>query len=277
MRHISRPFPFEMLCYNRCAKALAIALTLTAARLSAQISVQGSTIHEFDVPLGGVRIGTVAITNSSPTPQVARVYLVDYLFFADGTSRFDAAGSLPRSNADWIQLAARDVTVPAGATVPVSYTVRVPNADTLSGSYWSVIMVEAAGAPGTSERGGVALTAKLRYGVQVVTTVANSGTRRLTVKSGKLVAGTDGRGPALDLEIDNTGERATKFDVTTELYDSDGVVRARVQQSRGLTYPGTSLMHRVELGKLPSGTYRAVVVIDAGGGSLTGAEYTLKL
>jgi len=49
-----------------------------------------------------------------------------------------------------------------------------------------------------------------------------------------------------------------------------------LQDSRGLTYPGTSLMHRVELGKLPQGTYRAVVVIDAAG-SLTGAQYTLQL
>jgi hypothetical protein len=258
------------------SEALLIALALTGARLSAQVSVQGSTIHEFDAAPGATRIGSIPVTNTSPSAQLVRLYLTDYLFFADGTSRYDQPGSVPRSNAEWVQLGARELTVPPGATVPVPYTVRVPGNDSLSGSYWSLVMVEGVGAQGASVRAGVGLTAKIRYAVQVVTHLPNTGLRSVTVKSGKLVT-VEGRGPALELEIANTGDRATKFDVTTELYDSGGTVRGRFQQSRGLTYPGTSLTHRVELGSLPPGTYKAVVVIDAGSGSLTGAEYTLKL
>jgi hypothetical protein len=214
--------------------------------------------------------------NASATPQIARVYLTDYLFFADGSSRYDKAGSVPRSNAQWIQLGAQEVTVPPGATVPLQYTVRVPSADALTGSYWSVIMVEAAGAPGPATRGGLGLSTVVRYGVQVVTHLHDSGERRLTIQSGKLAPGANG-GVALHLEIANTGERATKFDVTTEVFDSTGTVRSRAQQSRGLTYPGTSLLHRVELGELTRGSsYRAVVVLDAGSGNLSGAQYTLK-
>jgi hypothetical protein len=256
---------------------LLFALGLTAAELSAQVSVQGNTVHEHDAAPGAIRTGTISVTNASPNPQIARVYLSDYLFFADGSSRFDRAGSLPRSNADWIQLGAQDVTLPPGATVPVSYTVRVPGNTTLTGSYWSVVMVEGMATPSASARGGVGLATTVRYAVQIVTHLPNSGTRRMAVKSGKLEAGAAGRGPELVLEIANTGERATKFDITTELYDNQGVVRARVQQSRGLTYPGTSLTHRVELGKQAPGAYRAVVVIDAGSGSLTGAQYTLQM
>jgi hypothetical protein len=254
---------------------LLFALGLTAAELFAQVSVQGNTVHEHDVAPGAIRTGLISITNASPNPQLARVYLSDYLFFADGSSRFDRAGSLPRSNAEWIQLGAQDVTLPPGATVPVSYTVRVPGNTTLTGSYWSVVMVEGMATPGASARGGVGLATTVRYAVQIVTHLPNSGVRRMALKSGKL-GPDEGRGPVLHLEIANTGDRATKFDVTTEVYDDEGVVRARLQDSRGLTYPGTSLMHRVELGKLPQGTYRAVVVIDAAG-SLTGAQYTLQL
>ena len=222
-------------------------------------------------------MGTISILNASPTPQVARVYLTDYLFFADGTSRYDRPGSVPRSNADWIQLGAQDVTIPPGATVPISYTIRVPASDSLTGSFWSIIMVEAAGAPGPSARAGIGLSTVVRYGVQVVTHLHDSGQRKLTIRSGKLAPSADGAGVALQLEIANTGERATKFDVTTEVFDSTGTVRTRSQQSRGLTYPGTSLMHRVELGQLVRGSsYRAVVVLDAGSGNLSGAQYTLK-
>jgi hypothetical protein len=261
----------------RLFQGLLIASVLTAQTLRAQISVQGSTVHEHDAAPGAVRTGMIAITNASPNPQVARVYLTDYLFFADGSSRYDSPGSVPRSNARWIQLGAQDVTIPAGATVPVSYSVRVPADDSLTGSFWSVIMVEGVGIPGApSARAGIGLSAKVRYGVQVVTHLMNTGQRSMTVRSGKLGPGAEGRGPELVLEIENTGERATKFDITTEVFDAEGAVRARVQQSRGLTYPGTSLIHRIELGNLSPGTYKAVVVIDAGG-SLTGAQYSLKL
>lgn len=258
------------------AIAMAVsAVVATASPLAAQVSVQGSTVHELDATPGAVRVGTIPITNTSPRPQLARIYLTDYIFFADGSSRFDPPGSLRRSSAGWIQLGAQDITIPPGATVPVQYTVRVPGNDSLAGSYWSVIMVESAAAP-TTVTGGIGLAANVRYAVQVVTHLANSGARRLTIRSGRL-GPDEGRGPVLNLEVANTGERATKFAVTTELFDDQGVVRARLQQSRGLTYPGASLMHRVELGRLPAGTYRAVVVLDAGGGNLTGAQYTLRL
>jgi hypothetical protein len=138
-------------------------------------------------------------------------------------------------------------------------------------------MVEGAGVPGPAARAGIGLSTVVRYGVQVVTHLHDSGQRRLTIKSGRLAPGANGVGMALQLEIANTGERATKFDVTTEVFDSTGTVKARAQQARGLTYPGTSLMHRVELGQLNRGSsYRAVVVLDAGSGNLSGAQYTLK-
>jgi hypothetical protein len=251
-------------------------LALASSTLSAQVSVQGSTVHEFDAPPGAIRTGSIPVSNTTARPQIARIYLSDYIFFADGTSRFDPPGSLRRSNSRWIQLSAQELTIPPGATVPVSYTVRVPNVDSLTGSYWSMVMVEGAGAPGPTTQRGVGLTATVRYGVQVVTHLPKEGTRRVAITSGKL-SPDSGRGPVLDLEIQNTGERATKFEVTTELYDSEGTVRARRQQSRGLTYPGSSLRHRVELGRLPSGQYTAVVVLDAGDGNLTGAQYTLRL
>jgi hypothetical protein len=264
-----------MRCFTGHPFALLIAFLIVPASVDAQISVHGNTVHEIDGAPGAIRTGTIAITNPTRSPQVARLYLSDYMFYSDGTSRYDPPGSLRRSNSSWIQLGAQELTVPAGTTLPVHYTVRVPGIDSLTGSYWSLIMVEAVSAPSTATR-GVGISANVRYAVQVVTHLANTGQRRFTVRSGKLAPGADGAGVALQLDIVNTGERATRFDVTTEVYDSTGTVVSRSQQPRGLTYPGSSLLHKVELGQLQRGsTYKAVVVIDAGGGSLTGAQYTL--
>lgn len=255
----------------------ACALVLPAT-LHGQITVAGSTVHEFTAAPGSVHGGSVSLVNPTDRVQRARVYATDYLYFADGTSRFDPPGTLARSNAAWVQLAAQEVVLPPGGTAAVAYSIQVPRSDTLSGSFWSLLMVESVeggasgGQPG---RPGVGIKPTVRYGIQVVSHVEETGTRKMSLVSGALAASDSGA--ALDLEIANVGSRATRFDVTTEIYDAEGVARGRFQQSRGLTYPGTSLMHRVELGRLPAGTYRAVVVIDAGDGALAGAHYTLRI
>ena len=82
-----------------------------------------------------------------------KLYQTDYLFSADGKNAFDAPGSQARSNAAWLQLNREQVTIAPDSVATVDYEVRVPGGAGLSGTYWSVVMVqelpaaEAAGGP----------------------------------------------------------------------------------------------------------------------------------
>ena len=68
------------------------------------------------------------------------------------------------------------LSVPANGTVQVNYTVAVPDDENLSGTYWSVMMVEGipAGSPESSnpddsaKNVGVGIRQVFRYGIQLV-------------------------------------------------------------------------------------------------------------
>lgn len=271
MRHYTGIFALA-----RCSLAAALACAPVAS--GAQIAVLSSTVEE-KVASPGTRYGAeIVIANPSAQPQVARIYQTDYRFAADGTSHFDEPGTSPRSNAPWIRPQATRVVVPAGSRVIVPYTVTVPAGDSLRGTFWSTVMVEgvtlepqgaAAGAP------QLAVGAVMRYAIQVATHIRTTGTR--AVKFENAGAGTTATGDAtLEVDVVDTGERAFRPALWVELYDANGTLRAKAKQQRGLLYPGTSLHQQFELGKLPSGAYKALVFADTGEDPVLATQYTIS-
>jgi hypothetical protein len=269
--------------YLRAAVATAILSCPLAAR--AQIAVLGSSIQEREVAPGQSYGGEILIMNSSDQAQAARIYQTDYLFFADGTSRYDEPGTMPRSNARWLSIGRTVITVPPRATVPVPYTVTVPTGEPLAGTFWSMIMVE--GVPKESsepimiaassrDRPGLGVQPIIRYGVQVVSQIQHTGTRRAEFAATRLVSGPDGV-KALEFDIRNTGERAYRLDVWVELYDEHGTLHGKFQQARGLVYPGTSIKQRFDLSRMPPRVYKALIVADTGEEDVFGAQYRFTL
>src|SRR5438046_2451483 len=116
-------------------------VSMTAA---AQIAVVGNTVEEHVAAPGTSYTGAIVVRNLTQQSQPVRIYQTDYLFYADGTSHFDDPGTTPRSNAKWITPSIRSLLVPAMGEMTVTYTVAVPADTSLSGSYWSTIMVEGA-------------------------------------------------------------------------------------------------------------------------------------
>ena len=253
-------------------------LSGAAASLPAQISVLSSTVEEKSAAPGEAYAGRVAIENTGTTAETVRLYQTDYQFSADGTSSFDAIGHRPRSNGLWISLQSSQVTVPPGTTVSVPYTVSVPASDTLRGTFWSVIMVEGAMKPATGTSGDrakaqVGLGTVIRYAVQVATHIGPSGTR--TVKFTKAGVVPSDSSSAIELDVNDVGERAYRPVLWVEVYDAEGNLRAKAKQSRGLLYPGSSLRQHFDLGKLAPGTYKAVIFADTGEDSVFASQYTI--
>lgn len=263
---------------------LGLAALLPAGRAAhSQIAVLSSTVEEHTGAPGESYLGRIQIANSSRRAQVVRLYMNDYRFFADGTSDFAAPGSTSRSNAPWISLQSQQVTVPAGGEVNVPYTVAIPKLDSLRGSYWGAIMVEPAthGPTGSgtdsASKARVGLGMIIRYAVQVSTHIGASGTRSVHFDKIEAKQGVDSAAGrmALELDVENGGERAYRPALWTEIYDAQGTLRAKSKQQRGLLYPGCSLRQRFDLGKLPHGTYKAVIFADTGEESVYASQYTV--
>lgn len=249
-----------------------------AASASAQIAVLSSTVEERTVSPGDHYQGTIVVSNTTDKPQSARIYQTDYRFAHDGTSNFDEPGTSPRSNAPWITPQTSRVVVQPHSQATIPYSVVVPRADSLRGTYWSTIMVEGVPDAPTAAAGGRAsmqLGAVMRYAIQIATHIGSTGTHTIKWMNAAATHAADG-GAQLDLDAQNTGERGYRPVLWIEVYDATGAIKAKAKQTRGLLYPGTSLHQHFDLGKLDAGTYRAVVFADTGDESVIATQYTVK-
>ena len=245
----------------------------------AQIAVLSSTVEERVAFPGDRYSGTIVIGNSTARPQVVRIFQTDYSFLANGTSAFNEPGSTRRSNATWITPQTTRVVVPAGTQIAVPYSVLVPPGDSLTGSYWSAIMVE--GAPNESAASakpgapGVAVGAVIRYAIQVTTHVRDQGARTVRFENEQASA-TSSNTLMFDVDVANAGERAFRPILWMEVYDADGGLRAKARQSRGLLYPGSSLRQHFDLGILPTGRYKAVLFADTGSDAVFAKQFSIN-
>lgn len=256
----------------------AAAMLFAPATARAQIAVVGSTIEERIAAPGETYTGTIVVRNLTQQDQPVRIYQTDYMFFADGTSHFDSVGTTKRSNGAWITPTVRSLLVAPGSEMTASYTVKVPAAGSLSGTYWSAVMVEGApleaGRPSVG-RPQVGLGAVVRYAVQVATHIRDTGSRKVGFANSRFLSNADST-QSFELEVQNQGERAYRPALWIEVYDEQGTLRANVRQERGLLYPGTSLKQTFALGRLGPGTYRAIVFADSGEDAVFASQFTLR-
>lgn len=254
---------------------------MTTVPAFAQISVVGELARDIDTVAGNVVRGEIEVHNGSDIPQEAKVYKSDYMFFHDGTNRFNAPGTEKRSNADWVDFNPERFIVPPGQSVMVNYVVSIPDT-TLSGSYWSMIMVE--GIPQQSpesvldESGEpqVGLIQIFRYGVQIATHIRNEEEYAIAFADVSVSDSAEGE-KALKVSVDNTGNMFVKPDVWIELFDQDGQKLARRESKPARVYPGTSVSYWFDIKDLQPGQYEALIVVDAGGENVFGAQYTVGL
>jgi hypothetical protein len=262
----------------------------------AGISVVGELTREESVQPGEKFEGTIKLQNTGETTRQVNVYQTDYVFHADGSNVYGEPGSAVRSNADWLSVSPKRLTIPPNEMALVHYSGQVPavrklasilndfqleESPDLVGTYWSMIMIEPAPETGPEnledEVGRVkfGIQTKVRYGIQIVTNVGDTGTPKikfldkgLTKQEGKTF---------LQLDIENTGERWLSPTVWVELYNSDGAQIGRFEGGKKRIYPDCSVRHRAELKDVPAGEYKALVVVDNGDQYVFGAKYDLEI
>ncbi len=250
--------------------------------VSAAVAVNGSLTREHDIAPGRTYEGTIDVANPDAVRQEFKVYLTDYRFSADGTVEYGAPGKLARSNALWITVTPAQASIPPGETLTVRYSIQVPSDGTLKGTYWSVIMIEPIdqGSPESSAgksnaKVSVGIREVLRYGVQVVTSVGETGARSLKFGGIRLQADHEKRLLIVDLE--NTGERWLRASVYAELYDAAGNFIGRFDGGKHRMFPGTAARFTAELAGVASTTYKALIIADCGGDDVFGANVSLVL
>lgn len=255
------------------------ALGLNAARAS--VFVSGDMTQEKRAQPGERYRGTILLKSTDPVPVEVKVYQTDYHFTADGHNFYGEPGGLPRSNAKWVRLSRELVVVPANGTERVDYEVSVPGSQGpgLSGTYWSLVMVEpiAAGAreSGQVPENAARITQVLRYGVQVVTHLGGAGAANLVFTNPQLLK-EDGKS-FFAIDVENTGSVLVRPSLSLELYSKTGNPVGKFQGEALRLFPGTSACFKIDIGQPPKGQYLGLVVADGTGDNLFGANVELEV
>lgn len=246
----------------------------------ASIVVIGKLSQKSIVKPGDHFEGVISVKNTSAVPAEARVTQSDYSFLADGSNHYGEPGKASRSNAGWITVTPTRIKLAPGETLPIRYKGRAPADAKLCGTYWSMIMIEPNGAPAIAPDGNlgkiaVGLQTTVRFAVQIITDIGQSGTRSLKVQGKRLVRAAGRR--TLELDIANDGERLLVPTVSVELFNAKGVSAGRVQARRASVFPDCSLRAKVDLTGIPDGNYTAMLLLDSGEAQVMGAQYDLEL
>ena len=264
-------------------RSICFLLAVTAPVWS-QVSVVGDLSQMKEVRPGESYEGLILVKNDSPEIQEAKIYQHDYTFHFSGTNTYGEPGQLPRSNARWIAFSPAFVTLPPHGTVAVNFTVTVPRDTTgnLTGTYWSMLMVEGV-RPGSAEsstpgqnRTEMGISQTIRYGIQIATSITGTGAPNVSFIDSKLLNKEDGS-RMLQVDVENSGDRFMRPSAYVELFDETGLSRGRYSAPTYRLYPGTSVRYVFDLSSAPHGTFKALVVVDAGGDEAFAAQYTLPL
>lgn len=247
----------------------------------AGVTLIGGLSHERVVEISETYQGTILIKNSSDEPQEVKIYQTDYLFFCDGTNIYGEPGKDVRSNTGWISFSPARLIIPPQETGAVNYTIRVPDDKPLAGTYWSMIMVEGIGkdSPEAStaseeDKVKIGINQVMRYGIQIITHIGDGGVRDLKILDQKFIKQDENY--LFQLDIENVGERWLRPQVWAELYNQKGSFIGKFSGGVLRIFPGTSVRYRIGLNDIPSGKYKALLVIDNGDEYIWGLQYNLE-
>lgn len=246
-----------------------------------QITVRGKLAHDLDAAPGMIVSGSITVDNESDQMQEAKVYLRDYMFFADGTNAYDDPGTVLRSNAPWVRFSPETMRIPPRTSMAVNYEIAVPDSAG-PGSYWSILMVEGVDASSAESTSGtesdrqVGFRQVTRYGVQLAVHDRNNAEQNVSFDNIQLLVDEEGN-TSFHVDVTNVGNLMLQPNVYLRVFDADGAEKGPFEGSVYRMYPETSVRQRIELTGLPSGTYQALLIVDNGEDAVFGGQYELTL
>lgn len=249
-------------------------LAVSSLVSNASVEVLGSLKHVLNGKPGDVIKGEIKIQNNDVTDQEVKVYQTDLLYNLQENTFYDDPGSHKRSNATWIQFSPKSVILKGKEIRTIQYEITIPKADTLRGTFWSVLMVEGVVPIDPNQKGDLSIRTVTRYAIQVVTEIANKGIGSLKFLEPTLVK--EGNKLFLAIDLVNEGEHYIAPDVSIELFDEKGASVMVISSPKKGLFPTTSSRFRFDLEGVPSGkTYQAMIVAAGQENDVFGLEYKL--
>lgn len=252
-----------------------VLLALGTQFSSAKVVVLSGLTNTHGTDVGSQISGEVQLKNIGDTEERILVYLNDLVQDCHSQASYQPAGTHSRSLGNWIELSTSEKVLAANEEYTLKYNITVPDDQELSGSYWSLIMIEIA-EPIKEDNleYGIAMNSKIRYGIQVITDIGSSDAVDLQFSTVRLEKTEEGH--VVIATAENLSEYLVTPTVVLELFDNKGgtVVKSEVPFKK--VYPGSCKEFEVPIQKIKKGNYDALLVADYGK-DLYGTNLQLEL
>lgn len=256
---------------------LSIGLFFSIPPLLALVTVPGALTHEQKIQKKDSIQGTIPIHNEGDEEAIVKITLTDYLFTAEGQSSFPPAGTSSRSNASWISFGASEVKIAPHSIYNFTYSLKVPDKEELTGTYWSIFLIEPIQEKFSSsdKKQSLGVQTIIRYGIQVISHAGETGSYNLKILDKKLLKEQESKTFLLDVE--NSGTKMQSPNLTLEVIDSQGVKTGRFTAEKQRIFPTCSVNYQIDLSSIAPGKYKAMAILDHAETALFGAQYDLDI
>jgi hypothetical protein len=243
----------------------------------AKIVVLGDLTRSYKLAPGETYEAIVELDNRDPVVKKVQVYQTDYRYLANGDNFFPKPGTYNRSNASWISFSPKIVTVLPHQKAQIKYLIRVPKDATMTGAYWSMLMVQDMSDVDSRKpfQGEQVLVPTFRYGVKIITQVGSTGKIDVGFISANVINSNSKR--SLVIDIENRGSRLAKPEIWIEVFNNNGEKAGRFVTEPGNILPGCSIRREIDMSSLPKGVYNSLVIADCGQKDVYGLDLKLVL
>ncbi len=237
-------------------------ISLTASPMMAEVSARPGVQQTGIIALkheAGARA-----EDKNRAPVHVRVYVMDWCLDPDGNPIFLKAGASGESCAAWVQVNPVELTIDAGATSQVRYTLSVP--PDAQGTYRAMVMFETDAAPAQVRGQKVAVNGRLGCALyaQVGPQVRRARVTSFSLKDAYIL-----------LNVENTGTTHLRLRGQIEFRDAGGRLVAQTSLPGAVVLSGKDNRRafRVSAPVLPPGvSLTMTATLDYGGDALLGAR-----
>ena len=115
----------------------------------------------------------------------------------------------------------------------------------------------------------------MRYAVQIVTHIGSSGSEDFRLTSIRFTGDDPTLLGALDVDLENVGDRMIQADLRVELFGAAGEAVGTFLSLRRRTFPTTSVRYTTDLSEVPAGAYKMLLILRLVSGSIYASEYSI--
>ncbi len=249
-------------------------LSITFFANSAIVILNGLT-HTHSI-VGGQKItGSIEIRNESNKPARVLIYKQDLIAKCGLGNNYVDSASLPYSLSPYLKPAVDEKLLAGNEEYVLYYNIEVPTATLNAGSYWSLIMVEAADPIKEQQPNGMNINSVVRYAVQIIGDNGQIDSPKLTFEDIKISNATDTL-KVLTMRIKNDGLFTTSTKVILELYNPSGEKVKVIEAIRKRIYPSSCGEFEIVLNLLAKGNYDGIIIAD-NGKDLFGANVSIEI